>query len=261
VSMSHYSHSNCAECGKHDYVAPLHGERGGPLMCLLCSGKWLGKYSKIRKARRVLIEAMQAYSSVGGRLDGDDFERTKLEASGVFGGRSPIEDFADLTTELLRATVALTQPDRHPDRREEANRVTQQLLALAPFVFPEEKPEPRKSEPKKPAADACSTPMQREPDKPSAQPYPCEDCRDTVPLYYCQTCKKRDGKRMRHKSAKLKNAKAKRRTPNNASITRSGNRQGPIVQSRDIARPAARSLSRNAPTRAIAAPPVGKPHI
>lgn len=216
MSISSYSHSDCAECGKHDYVAPLHGERGGPRLCLLCSGKWHGKYSKIRKARRVLIKAMKAYSSAGGRLFGDDFERTKLEASGVFGNRGPIEDFADLTTELLKATLALTHPDRHPDRREEANQVTRQLLALAPFVFPEETPEPKKPKPRKQAADACARPIQREPDKPSAQPYPCEDCRDTVPLYYCQTCKARwekDGAReheVEERKRQEKNAKQRK---------------------------------------------------
>ena len=260
VSISSYSRSDCAECGKHDYVAPLHGERGGPRLCLLCSGKWHGKYSKIRKARRVLIKAMKAYSSAGGRLFGDDFERTKLEASGVFGNRGPIEDFADLTTELLKATLALTHPDRHPDRREEANQVTRQLLALAPFVF-------RKKHRSRKSRNRESKPLtlvqgQFNVNRTSRQHGRILARTAAIPFRFITARPaKRDGKRMEHESTKLKNANAKRRTPNNASITRSENGQEPIVQSRDIARPAARSLSRSAPTRAIAAPPVGKPHI
>ena len=39
------AHSNCTKCGKHDYCMPLHGERGGPLCCLLCGGR-MGHYSK-----------------------------------------------------------------------------------------------------------------------------------------------------------------------------------------------------------------------
>jgi hypothetical protein len=38
---SGFSHGYCTECGKHDYVGPLHGERGGPRCCMLCIGNGL----------------------------------------------------------------------------------------------------------------------------------------------------------------------------------------------------------------------------
>ena len=28
----------CTNCGKHTYVMPLHGEKGGPLFCPFCGG-------------------------------------------------------------------------------------------------------------------------------------------------------------------------------------------------------------------------------
>lgn len=183
--MTGFTHGYCAMCEKHDYVGPLHGERGGPRCCLLCIGKWDAEHNPRRRARRGAIKALKAYESTGGRLFGKDFDQLKLVASGYFSDNDVSDDFKDLTSELLTAILALTHPDRHPpERKDEAQRVTQELLALKPFVFPAPEPEP----PPKPS-DACSNPTQIDLNKPSRPDYPCEDCRGEVPSFYCDPCK------------------------------------------------------------------------
>ena len=125
-----YTHANCSECGEHRYIGPLHGERGGPLFCLLCSGKWHAEHGRRWRAGRVVIKALKAYEAAGGSLFGKDFDQLKLVAGGVghiFGYEADTAgaDFSDLTLELLDAAVALTHPDKHPlVRKEQANWVT-----------------------------------------------------------------------------------------------------------------------------------------
>lgn len=187
-----YTHSNCSECGEHGYVGPLHGERGGPLLCLLCRGKWDAEHTPRLRARRILIRAMKAYDAAGGSLYGTDFDGMKLLATADCLDHG--NDFKDLTTELLTAVIALTHPDGHaPERNAEAQRVTQELTALKPFVFPAPEPEPepppKKREPE--SGDASSEGLHDIFGKMLA--YPCEDCRDTVPMYYCTACKARWG--------------------------------------------------------------------
>jgi hypothetical protein len=195
---------NCAKCGEHGYVLPLHDERGGPPFCFMCAGAWHAEHAPRRRARRVLIKALKAYAAAGGHLFGKDFDELKLAASPFFGLVLPGDadsDFSDLTSELLAATIALTHPDKHPpERRAEANRVTQELTALKPFVFPAPPPEP----PPKPS-DVCSDDIRSELSKPS-RPYPCEDCRYAVPDDYCDPCKAQWGKE-REEKAKLKDKK------------------------------------------------------
>jgi hypothetical protein len=41
-------HGRC-ECGRQDYLMPLHGERGGRLLCLICRGAWDAKYGKLER--------------------------------------------------------------------------------------------------------------------------------------------------------------------------------------------------------------------
>ena len=187
-----YTHANCSECGEHGYIGPLHGERGGPLFCLLCSGKWHAEHGRRWRAGRVVIKALKAYEAAGGSLFGKDFDQLKLVAGGVghiFGYEADTAgaDFSDLTLELLDAAVALTHPDKHPlVRKAEANRVTAELLALRPFVFPAPEPEP----PPEPG-DACSKENTDDLNKPSQPAYPCEDCRDATHYDYCDACKAR----------------------------------------------------------------------
>jgi hypothetical protein len=201
--MSAGSHCNCTKCGKRDYCLPLHGERGGPFCCLICIGKWDAEHNPRRKARRTLIRAMKAYSSVGGSLHGSDFDALKLTAAlggllYVSGYDDPETEFGDITSELLTAALALTHPDRHPpERQTEAKRVTQELSALKPFVFPAPEPKP----PPKPS-DASSNHTRREINDPSPPPYPCEDCCDTVPSLYCDACRTRWDKEQEAKREK-----------------------------------------------------------
>ena len=89
---------------------------------------------------------------------------------------------------MLAATIALTHPDKHPvERKAEANRVTQELLALKPFVFPAPQPEPP-AKPSKPSDALFDTDFD-ELNKLSRLAFPCEDCRDSLPSFYCDPCK------------------------------------------------------------------------
>jgi hypothetical protein len=53
------AHCNCTECGEHAYCMPLHGERGGPLCCLLCIGKWDAKHWQ-----RAILALLDRHSAV-----------------------------------------------------------------------------------------------------------------------------------------------------------------------------------------------------
>jgi hypothetical protein len=208
---SGYAHATCAMCGKHDYCGPLYGERGGPLTCLLCSGKWHGEHGRRRRVERVVIKAMKAYEADGGHIFGTDFDRLKLTASGFDGGADGHVDFNDLTSELLDAAIALTHPDKHPpERKAEANRVTQELLALKPFVFPAPPPPP----PPKPD-DACVNSTGVGLNKLSEPEYPCEDCRSATPSFYCDPCKaeyeRREQEEFERRTAKQRAEYARRR--------------------------------------------------
>jgi hypothetical protein len=217
--MSSFTHAYCATCKRHDYVVPLHGERGGPLCCLLCAGKWNAEHVRRRRAGRVVIKALKGYFAAGGKLCGADLDKLKLAAAGMsivddkFLDAAGADDFSDLTSELLDATIALTHPDKHPpERKDEANRVTQELLALRPFVFPAVKPEPPK-----PKNDVCSKSRNDDFKQPSRPAYPCDDCRDTVPSFYCDACKaqfekEKEKKREREDRKRLeKNARQRKR--------------------------------------------------
>ena len=154
---------NCQKCGEHGYVMPLHGERGGPLFCPPCCGAWHGEHGKRRKYGRIVIKAIRAYLDHGGGsyMDIDKLKTSATAArlGGIFeasanakrlldplgyGADSIGAEVGDITAELLQDTLQLTHPDRHPPERQElAKRVTAELLALKPFVFPApKKPEP-----------------------------------------------------------------------------------------------------------------------
>jgi hypothetical protein len=201
----------CTKCGKHEYVMPLHGDRGGPLFCILCAGAWNAEHGRLRRARRIVIKALKAYQKAGGRLFGKDFDQLMLAAGGLFvpvgyeAEAAGAADFSDLTTELLDATVALTHPDKHPlERKAEANRVTRELLALRSFVFPAPQPDPPRPQP--PKSDASSKEPTGDFNKPSPPPYPCEDCRNTISDFYCDPCKA-EFEKQRQRKRELKEKK------------------------------------------------------
>jgi hypothetical protein len=185
----------CAICEKHDYLMQLHGDKGGPWCCIVCRGKWHAEHGRRRRLGRIVIRAMAAYMDGGGKWD--DIDKLKLSAmsagSDAFFNLDPLGymsdtakttgEVVDLTSELLADAIKIAHPDLHPPERQElAHRVAQGLLALVPFTFPASKPKPPK--PKAPGPKASATP-----DEPPGLSYPCKDCADTRPMYYCAACK------------------------------------------------------------------------
>jgi hypothetical protein len=202
----------CAVCKKQDYLIPLHGDQGGPDVCIICAGMWHAEHGRRRKAGRVVIRAIIAYEAAGGKWSDVD----KLKTSALHGfGNAPWNaldplgymadaidskgEITDLTTEVLDDAVRLTHPDCHPPERQElAKRVTQELLALRPFAFP--KPPPPKPLPE-PLPEAVPPPPCNDFSKSlsetfaKALQYPCKECASTVPYFYCTPCKDEWNKR------------------------------------------------------------------
>jgi hypothetical protein len=163
----------CVRCARSPvegdpvFIAPLHGDKGGPLMCIECRLRWDQRHLKDLKQ---CPEWKRAVHGIDGGLDAL-FERK----------------FTYLTLELLDDAVALTHPDRHPpDRVKEAQRVTAELLELKPYTLPKPKPKP-------PPPPVTDNPLSGGGDcgKPLRIDYPCATCFLTVPFYYCDACRKK----------------------------------------------------------------------
>src|SRR5262245_59606472 len=201
---------NCEKCGKHELVSSLHGERGGPLFCIPCGMQWHGEHGRRRRAGRIVIKAIKAYYNAGGNYD--DIKKLQLAASDLRLGFSFSEitlgykgdeigaEIGDITSELLNDTLQLTHPDHQPpERLELAHHVTQELIALKPYVFPapkRDKPEPiitptESDESFKGKGSNLKDPLRTS--------YPCEDCADAFPRYYCDPCKAEYEKREKEK--------------------------------------------------------------
>ena len=193
-----WADGSCTSCGKVSYLTPLHGDKGGPLMCLTCKGAWHGEHGKKLKWRRVLTKTMSLYKKAGGNLhtDLDKIKRALVLglAEPGFGADGMPNEMPDITTELLSDTLKLVHPDHQPpERREMAQRVTARLLELKPYVFPEPKPEPPVTH--RPSDDTVVM------DKPStatldelwaemkSKAYPCELCEGQLTSHYCNDCK------------------------------------------------------------------------
>ena len=190
----------CEGCGETSWLIPLHGGKGGPLRCPICAGQWNAEHGRRRRAGRIAIRAIKTFLDAGGRYV--DIDKLKLSATipevldrdplGYMRGIARFNDTdIELTSELLADTLRLTHPDRHPPERQElARRVTQGLLALQPFVFPAAKPEL-----KKPAHKSSDLASKIWDNVTAKEPYPCSDCADTIPLYYCDACRAEHEKR------------------------------------------------------------------
>lgn len=212
----------CEGCWRSAVVlTPLHGpEKGGPLRCYVCAGAWQAEHGRKRRMGRVVIRAIKAFTDGGGSWD--DVDKLKITAAGhgLFEGFDPLGYMAEtaamadetvlLTSELLADALRLTHPDAHPPERQEiANRVTQQLLALQPFVFPAVKPEP----PVPPDKASHVTPSWQVPNRTAVEPlrrYPCTECASAAPMYYCTACRAEYDRRHREELAAI-NAKRKAR--------------------------------------------------
>jgi hypothetical protein len=184
----------CAVCKKSHFLVPLHGDKGGPSVCLPCAGFWHAKHGRRRKAGRVVIRALKAYTDAGGswtdipKLQLSAFCWDDLDPLGYMADTtSPSGEPVDLTSELLDDVIRLVHPDCHPPERQDlAQRVTQGLLALKPFVFPT--PQPKAVTSVKPQPDNGSLKC-----RPTASTkplrYPCKECASEIPYYYCDWCK------------------------------------------------------------------------
>ena len=147
---------------------------------------------------------MELYLDKGGKYD--DLKKFPL-CTGDFGRGlagniigyelgSMGTEVGDLTSGLLEDTIKLCHPDKHPpERRDIANRVTQELLVLKPYVFPAPKAKPP---PKLKPCDDKLKAARCHFKEPSQEPaYPCSECVDTISYYYCTSCKAEWEKRRR----------------------------------------------------------------
>jgi predicted nucleic acid-binding Zn ribbon protein len=98
-------------------------------------------------------------------------------------------------------------PSRPAPAATDASRVTQQLLALQPFVFPAAKP--KTDAPYKPSRDDSVKVSVRNFEKPLHQRYPCPECSSAVPMDYCTACRAEWNKR-RHEEQVLINARQRK---------------------------------------------------
>ena len=218
---------DCKKCGEHTLLLPLHGDRGGPAFCSICAGKWHAEHTRRRKWGRIIIKAMKFYEREGGSLA--DVNKLKLVAMGIvedygidplgYGTDTIGAEVGDITSELLADTIQLTHPDKHPpERRDAAKRVTQELLALKPFVFPAPKAKPATA--KMPRDDKIKSPPVTSKEPSRAPAYPCSECADTVPYYYCSPCKTECDRRRREERER-ENAKQRKQYARRQRIRRS----------------------------------------
>ena len=151
--------SACAQCGSRGLLVALHGDAGGPDVCLDCSTELLDTARKAGQRDR------DSLSAIGG---------------GLFGGGRPGP--AELDAELLKELLSLTHPDRHPTRAELATRVTAALTAMQPHVKP--RPEPKQRDESVPVAHGRVAEPVTE--------YPCATCRHLHWInLYCDPCRER----------------------------------------------------------------------
>ncbi len=70
--MSNATLAACVMCDARTYVEPLHDDKGGPLTCPVCAGKWHAKQARLRKWRRIIMNLEQAVRA------GDDAGNTHM---------------------------------------------------------------------------------------------------------------------------------------------------------------------------------------
>lgn len=175
--------TGCQECGQNLPVMPLHGEKGGRMLCSFCAGAWHAKQREQNKK----FEQFQRGLGWGKKHSGPD----------------------ELSLEMLEEAITLTHPDRHPpERAEQAHRVTAELLALKPYVLPATAPTPTTAHmpsnglnPCRHGTDAKPSPLsnefnasafvprQHERETVTQPSYPCEECQQLVPYDYCDPCR------------------------------------------------------------------------
>lgn len=165
------SKPTCASCGGSGLLVALHGDRGGPDVCIECSGKWLATANQ--KARR-------------------EFKRLNLFMRMLGDDAGDPEALADLLrADVLAAAIRLTHPDRHPpDRAETARRVTAALTAAREHALAS-KPPPEPAQPRDGSDSVARLSGQKAVTAPVDDQYPCATCRHLPVALYCDRCRKR----------------------------------------------------------------------
>jgi hypothetical protein len=205
---------HCVKCGGgQKLVGPLHLEKGGPDFCLPCGTEWHAEQARVRKKERRVLQAL----GIGGSSSYRSLESLSLKSLGLVGSLSEpsYAESHELTLELLEEAVRLTHPDRHPpERAAQAARVTADLLALKPYVLPKPPPPCNASATSLQAGNRTSVTPPPGSDRRIEELYkrirPCEACRDTVPLYYCDECRAWDEDRRRENRERWDKAREQR---------------------------------------------------
>jgi hypothetical protein len=176
----------CAHCDKKALLVALHGDRGGPSVCLDCQGEVLAlaRDGQRREARRMKLMMRTLHDEMRGGSDGlsQAWERT-------FGSEPGDPDaLADLLrSDVLMEAVSLTHPDLHPNRSEVATRVTAMLTAAREYASPPKSPKPPRDASPSVTPPQVDQPVTREPD-----PYPCDTCQHLRTIHlWCDSCRSR----------------------------------------------------------------------
>ena len=169
--------NECAKCGRQRLLVALHGNRGGPEVCIECSGELL----TVAKERRRHADRMRRGHENALK---DVLSRRAVE-DGAIAERMDASYLAELLDDkVLEDLIHLAHPDRHPPaRKAAATRATAALTAMRPFVRPHRPPPPR---------DVSAGPIPAR-DRPAVTaPYPCDVCRYLYrPALYCGPCRER----------------------------------------------------------------------
>jgi hypothetical protein len=165
-------------CGKQRLLVALHGDRGGPDVCIECSGELLLEAKERRRHDDRMVRA--ATTAIG-----DIFSRRAVE-NGAMAERMDANQLAELFDDkVLEDLIRLAHPDLHTgSRKDTATRVASTLIAMRPYVRPHREPALR---------DVFAAPARGD-DRPAVtEPrYPCDICRYLyLPHLYCDPCRAR----------------------------------------------------------------------
>jgi hypothetical protein len=147
--------SDCTNCGAGGLLlVALHGDRGGPDVCVRCSGELLGKASARAKKEGQMFGAM--FGAMFRRAG-----RTRARRRNARGRRS-----SSVTPTGIRRTAASSP------------------RALRPYVKPRKPPDP-------PPRDVSTNVPKVHVARPVTDAYPCATCRHLIPFDYCDPCRAR----------------------------------------------------------------------
>lgn len=155
----------CRRCGKRALIGPLHGAKGGMVVCIPC-----------------------------GLEIHEDIEQDKPRAFRTKKRQAVIDDEKMLYLDLLEAAIRLTHPDRHPPERHDlAQEVTTRLLALKPWTLSKPPPRDYEKEAKRYAPKAREHFGERngseQDDTRRLDDLLQHPCVWTIPLYWCDECR------------------------------------------------------------------------